>query len=164
MLPRGEITRDQLSALLLGYVGTAADTLELFEVFEEEQLKGKLAITQAVVGVFCWSLLQFTLVTTATTGKDNQIKITSHKVRNYCLVSVLFLVGVSNRPMYSPILRASDRMQQCGIASYGKICIHHILRAFPHDFEEIIKNYGLKLLDIFFVKKVLHSFHIFPSE
>ena len=91
MLPRGEITRDQLSALLLGYVGTAADTLELFEVFEEEQLKGKLAITQAVVGVFCWSLLQFTLVTTATTGKDNQIKITSHKVRNYCLVYYFWL-------------------------------------------------------------------------
>lgn len=80
MLPRGEITRDQLSALLLGYVGTAADILELFEVFEEQQLQGQFAITQAVVGVFSWSLLQFTLVTTATTGKDNQIKITSNKV------------------------------------------------------------------------------------
>jgi hypothetical protein len=39
LLPRGDITRDQLSALLLGYVGTAADILELFEVFEEAKVK-----------------------------------------------------------------------------------------------------------------------------
>lgn len=42
LLPRGEITRDQLSALLLGYVGTAADILELFEVFEEDAVSGWL--------------------------------------------------------------------------------------------------------------------------
>ncbi|XP_048581434.1 transmembrane protein 26 [Nematostella vectensis] len=80
LLPRGEITRDQLSALLLGYVGTAADILELFEVFEEPQVGSELQITTAVLGVYSWSLLQFTLVTTATTGKDNKIRIASNKV------------------------------------------------------------------------------------
>ena len=35
------------------------------------------------------------------------------------------------------------------------------LRAFPCNFEEIIKNYELKILNIFFVKKGLHSFRIF---
>ena len=58
--------------------------------------------------------------------------------------------------------RVSDRMLWCGIASYGKICIRRILREFPHNFEEIIKNYGLKISNIFFLKKVLHSFCIFP--
>ena len=38
MLPRGAITRDQLSMLLLGYVAIAADILELFEAFEDEQV------------------------------------------------------------------------------------------------------------------------------
>ncbi|EDO40847.1 predicted protein, partial [Nematostella vectensis] len=80
LLPRGEITRDQLSALLLGYVGTAADILELFEVFEEPQVGSELQITTAVLGVYSWSLLQFTLVTTATTGKDNKIRIASNKI------------------------------------------------------------------------------------
>ena len=52
-------------------------------------------------------------------------------------------------------------MQQYGIASYDKIRIGRILRAFPCNFEEIIKNYELKILNIFFVKKGLHSFRIF---
>ncbi len=38
MLPRGSITRDQLSMLLLEYVAIAADILELFEAFEDEQV------------------------------------------------------------------------------------------------------------------------------
>ena len=80
LLPRGEITRDQLSALLLGYVGTAADTLELFEVLDEEVVATVREVTEAVLGVYTWSLLQFCLVTTATTGKDNQIRITNNKV------------------------------------------------------------------------------------
>jgi len=80
LLPRGEITRDQLSALLLGYVGTAADILELFEVLQEEVVQQEAQVTFAVLGVYTWSLLQFCLVTTATTGKNNQIRITNNKV------------------------------------------------------------------------------------
>lgn len=80
LLPRGEITRDQLSALLLGYVGTAADILELFEVLQEEVVEKEEQVTLAVLGVYTWSLLQFCLVTTATTGKNNQIRITNNKV------------------------------------------------------------------------------------
>ena len=81
LLPRGEITRDQLSALLLGYVGTAADILELFEVLDEAVVATEREVTLAVLGVYTWSLLQFCLVTTATTGKNNQIRITNNKVR-----------------------------------------------------------------------------------
>lgn len=80
LLPRGEITRDQLSALLLGYVGTAADILELFEVLDEEAVRTERQVTYAVLSVYTWSLLQFCLVTTATTGKNNQIRITNNKV------------------------------------------------------------------------------------
>ena len=80
LLPRGEITRDQLSALLLGYVGTAADILELFEVLEEQAVSTTRQVTFAVLSVYSWSLLQFCLVTTATTGKNNQIRITNNKV------------------------------------------------------------------------------------
>lgn len=80
LLPRGEITRDQLSALLLGYVGTAADILELFEVLQEDVVQAEESVTFAVLGVYTWSLLQFCLVTTATTGKNNQIRITNNKV------------------------------------------------------------------------------------
>lgn len=35
MLPKGEITRDQLSSLLLVYIATAADIVELTEIYED---------------------------------------------------------------------------------------------------------------------------------
>lgn len=35
LMPRGALTKDQLSALLLVYVGNSADILELFDTFEE---------------------------------------------------------------------------------------------------------------------------------
>lgn len=34
MLPKGELTRDQLSQLLLVYIGTAADIIEFFDSFK----------------------------------------------------------------------------------------------------------------------------------
>lgn len=91
LLPRGEITRDQLSALLLGYVGTAADILELFEVLDEQVVETQREVTLAVLGVYTWSLLQFCLVTTATTGKNNQIRITNNKVSSSCSCSTVLV-------------------------------------------------------------------------
>jgi Transmembrane protein 26 len=34
MLPKGDLTRDQLSQLLLVYIGTAADIIEFFDTFK----------------------------------------------------------------------------------------------------------------------------------
>lgn len=65
ILPRGVITRDQLSILLLEYVAVAADILELFEAFEDDQVARNKDITLATLAVFSWSLFQFTLVTTS---------------------------------------------------------------------------------------------------
>lgn len=70
LLPRGAITREQLSALLIGYVGIAADILEVFELFDEEKLMYRRSITFATLFVFSWSLLSFCLVTTATTNSS----------------------------------------------------------------------------------------------
>ena len=39
MLPKGKLTHDQLSQLLLVYIGTAADIVEFFEAFNEEQVR-----------------------------------------------------------------------------------------------------------------------------
>ena len=72
-----------------------------------------------------------------------------------------FECSASFKESLSILYRASDKIRRCGIASYGKIRIHRILRAFPRNFEEIIKNYGLKILLAFFVKKGLKNFRIF---
>jgi len=36
ILPKGKLTHDQLSQLLLVYIGTAGDIVEFFEAFKED--------------------------------------------------------------------------------------------------------------------------------
>lgn len=38
LLPKGALSHDQLSQLLLVYVGTAADIVEFFEAFNEDEV------------------------------------------------------------------------------------------------------------------------------
>lgn len=74
MIPRGQITRDQLSALLLGFVGTTADILEIFELFKEDKIKDSHDIIIVVILMFTVATLQFTLVTTATSDDSESFK------------------------------------------------------------------------------------------
>jgi len=39
MLPKGDLTHDQLSQLLLVYIGTAADIVEFFDAFKEDNVR-----------------------------------------------------------------------------------------------------------------------------
>ncbi|XP_061191225.1 transmembrane protein 26-like [Saccostrea echinata] len=66
MLPRGTLTRDQLSQLLFVYIGSASDVMELFVVFEEPEIRSDTVLTYIIFSVWTLSLLQFTLVLTAT--------------------------------------------------------------------------------------------------
>ncbi|KAG1650217.1 Transmembrane protein 26 [Nymphon striatum] len=69
LLPKGNLTRDQLSQLLLVYIGMAADIVELFESFKEDQVIKNIELTYVILGIWTWSLLQFTLVLTATKAR-----------------------------------------------------------------------------------------------
>lgn len=64
--PRTAMSRNQLSNLLLGYVANAADIMELFESLQSPGVIYATDVTIAVLAVYSWSLLQFTLITTAT--------------------------------------------------------------------------------------------------
>ncbi|XP_052069782.1 transmembrane protein 26-like [Mytilus californianus] len=66
MLPRGRITRDQLSQLLFVYIGSASDVMELFVVFEEPEIRSDLYLSYATLGVWSLSLFQFCLILTST--------------------------------------------------------------------------------------------------
>lgn len=72
LLPKGEITRDQLSQLLLIYVGMAADIMEFTEVVKEEDIRRKnpemmqnKAFVNSMLLFWSISLLQFTLTVSA---------------------------------------------------------------------------------------------------
>ena len=42
LLPRGKLSHDQLSHLLLVYIGTAADIVEFFEAFKEREVRNRI--------------------------------------------------------------------------------------------------------------------------
>nr|KAG5704119.1 hypothetical protein BaRGS_009649 [Batillaria attramentaria] len=65
-LPRGELTRQELSQLLFVFMGIASDNMELFELFDETDVRSDELLTYIILGVWSLSLLQFTFVLTAT--------------------------------------------------------------------------------------------------
>ena len=75
LMPRGVMTRDQLSNLLLEYVGNSADILDLFTTFDEEELKGRRAVIIGVIFVFTWSMYHFTftIITMKNDAPEKQV-------------------------------------------------------------------------------------------
>ena len=44
ILPKGELTHDQLSELLLVYIATAADIVEFFDAFKEDAVSSSVTV------------------------------------------------------------------------------------------------------------------------
>ena len=66
ILPRGEITRDELSQLMFVFIGIASDITELFALFEENKVRENTELTYAILCIWTISLFQFTFVLTST--------------------------------------------------------------------------------------------------
>lgn len=69
LLPKGDLTRDQLSQLLLVYIGTAADIIEFFDSFKDPKIAGDPLLMYLTLGIWSWSLVQFTIVLSATRSR-----------------------------------------------------------------------------------------------
>lgn len=71
MSPKGDISRDQLSQLLLVYIGMAADILEyVTEGLKSPSVMCNSELVMLVLVMWSWSLFQFTLSLTATINTD----------------------------------------------------------------------------------------------
>ncbi|XP_058498013.1 transmembrane protein 26 [Solea solea] len=64
LMPKGDMSRDQLSQLLMVYVGLGADILDIFDTFKEPEVKTNRAIVIIGLALFSWALMQFPLVLT----------------------------------------------------------------------------------------------------
>ncbi|KAG8224738.1 hypothetical protein J437_LFUL005307 [Ladona fulva] len=73
LLPKGELTREQLSQLLLVYIGTAADIIEFLDSFKEDRVARQPILVTLTLSIWAWSLLQFTLVLTATKARRSRM-------------------------------------------------------------------------------------------
>ncbi|XP_065560541.1 uncharacterized protein LOC136027332 isoform X2 [Artemia franciscana] len=72
LLPKGDLTREQLSQLLLVYIGTAADIIEFFDSFKDDKIASNRILCIIILSIWSWSLLQFTLVITAPSKPKNK--------------------------------------------------------------------------------------------
>ncbi|XP_034027350.1 transmembrane protein 26 [Thalassophryne amazonica] len=66
LMPKGDMSRDQLSQLLMVYVGLGADILDIFDTFKEPEVKTNRVIIIVGLALFSWALMQFPLVLTQT--------------------------------------------------------------------------------------------------
>lgn len=66
LLPRGNISRNELSQLLFVFIGMASDITELFTLFDEKEVRESIELTFVVLIIWTVSLLQFCFVLTAT--------------------------------------------------------------------------------------------------
>uniref|UniRef100_A0A1I8JIT4 Transmembrane protein 26 n=1 Tax=Macrostomum lignano TaxID=282301 RepID=A0A1I8JIT4_9PLAT len=65
VLPRQQISKEQKSALLIGYIGMSADILELYEYFKEDSLKTNKSIITLLLLAWTTAMAQFVFVFTA---------------------------------------------------------------------------------------------------
>ncbi|XP_016093917.1 transmembrane protein 26-like [Sinocyclocheilus grahami] len=77
LMPKGDMSRDQLSQLLMVYVGLGADILDIFDTFKEPQVKTKQAVIIVGLSLFSWALMQFPLVLTQTSRPKVQVEVQS---------------------------------------------------------------------------------------
>ncbi|XP_054601742.2 transmembrane protein 26 [Nothobranchius furzeri] len=66
LMPKGDMSRDQLSQLLMVYVGLGADILDIFDTFKEPEVKNNKVVVLTGLALFTWALMQFPLVLTQT--------------------------------------------------------------------------------------------------
>ena len=72
LMPKGDMTRDQLSGLLLYYLGTASDIVDFFSVLSEgDVLLLNTTFVYTILLAWAWSMCQFMFVVTMTVSSDD---------------------------------------------------------------------------------------------
>ncbi|CAF3612709.1 unnamed protein product [Rotaria socialis] len=83
LLPKGELTREELSQLLLVYIGIAADIIEFFEVFKEKSVRTNSTLSILVLLLWTLSLLQFCLAFTISRGRKTRLVLKTKQEKRY---------------------------------------------------------------------------------
>ena len=93
LLPKGDITRDELSQLLLGFIGMASDIMELFVLFDETAVVRDKTLSLVILITWSGSLLQFCAVMTSQPRKVHP-EIATEARRKYtaCNAEILGLL------------------------------------------------------------------------
>ncbi|CAH1773664.1 unnamed protein product [Owenia fusiformis] len=97
LLPHHEaMTRQQLSEQLIGYVGVAADIIDLLDIFTSDWKQGQDGVVYAILAVYSVSLFQFTFALPSITSTQSQT--TTHKCWNATVASILIATFMHDAP------------------------------------------------------------------
>ncbi|XP_051913353.1 transmembrane protein 26 isoform X1 [Hippocampus zosterae] len=72
LMPMGHMSREQLSQLLMVYVGLGADILDIFDTFRLEEIMTRKKLVIIGLFLFTWALMQFPLVLTHKSGQERR--------------------------------------------------------------------------------------------
>ncbi|KAG8569028.1 hypothetical protein GDO81_014236 [Engystomops pustulosus] len=112
LMPRGKMSREQLSELLLMYLALGADMLDILELMKEPSVTTNKTITVVGLCLFSWAIMQFAIVMNQSlncSSSDTKVDGRFHSsslVKN-CLLSlcysdeiwnVIFAVGMQDGP------------------------------------------------------------------
>mgnify|MGYP000042987527 CR=1 FL=1 len=84
ILPRANVSRKDLSDLLLEYLAMASDIMELYALFDEDAVQENLGLTYAILSVWCISFMQFIPVLVHKQKKDGKISSRMLKIKHSC--------------------------------------------------------------------------------
>ncbi|ETN70085.1 hypothetical protein NECAME_01033 [Necator americanus] len=76
LLPKGDISREQLSQILLAYLAISSDIVEFFDVFKEKPVYNNVGVQKIVLAAWTLSLLQFPFVLTVSRARKMRVAIT----------------------------------------------------------------------------------------
>ncbi|CAD5209966.1 unnamed protein product [Bursaphelenchus xylophilus] len=76
LLPKGDISREQLSQILLAYLAISSDIVEFFDVFKERTVYFNLNLQKLVLSAWTLSLLQFPFILTVSRARKMRVAIT----------------------------------------------------------------------------------------
>ncbi|CAL2029861.1 unnamed protein product [Caenorhabditis brenneri] len=77
LLPKGDISREQLSQILLAYLAISSDIVEFFDVFKEKVVYSNSNVQTIVLTAWTLSLLQFPFVLTVSRARKMRVAITN---------------------------------------------------------------------------------------
>jgi Transmembrane protein 26 len=75
MLPKGSISHEQLSQLLLVYFGIAFDIMELFYLFDEKAILANPNMQYVILSLWTFSLFQFVIVLTVVKSRRPRLSM-----------------------------------------------------------------------------------------
>lgn len=92
LLPKGSLTRTQLSSLLLMYLATASDIVDFFTIIAEDQVSRSRTFVCVILSMWTWSLMQFPFVVVTPTDGSRVRNVDKDELRPPCYQPIMSCV------------------------------------------------------------------------